>query len=323
METQKLTFFGRALRKTNHLYYKFRYLWPVWYWVLNRKARVRFKKNKRELGDLEKRVSEDLKNNGIATLHISELLGEDIFPALKDLAEAKWNSPEVQNNILPERERALKSGEIGREKFFWVWLGGMPGDAPPQVLNFEDPFIKLSLDEKILQVVSSYLGLSPKFLSYGLQSTLVMPPGSIPKLSQRWHRDPDDKKMCKVFLYLTDVLDEGAGPFMYVAGSHYGGKWRNIFPQIPPVGSYPKDGEVEKIIRKDDVKICLGRAGTLIFCDTSGLHKGGFSTLTRRIMFTADFTSLAHTSTQERRYLKPNPEDTKNLSELAKFATTN
>ena len=38
--------------------------------------------------------------------------------------------------------------------------------------------------------------------------------------SQLWHRDPaNDEHLLKVFVYLTDV-DEGAGPFMYAAGTH-------------------------------------------------------------------------------------------------------
>jgi len=39
--------------------------------------------------------------------------------------------------------------------------------------------------------------------------------------SQLWHRDQDDLHyILKVFVYLSDV-DDGAGPFMYAAGTHF------------------------------------------------------------------------------------------------------
>ena len=76
-----------------------------------------------------------------------------------------------------------------------------------------------------------------------------MPEGSEAVSSQRWHRDPEDRKLCKVFIYLNDV-DENAGHFTYVKGSHYLGKWGKLFPQKPPKGFYPPSGAVENIVSK-------------------------------------------------------------------------
>jgi ectoine hydroxylase-related dioxygenase (phytanoyl-CoA dioxygenase family) len=123
-------------------------------------------------------------------------------------------------------------------------------------------------------------------------STIVVPIDSEAYLSQRWHRDPEDKKLVKVFMYINDV-DEGTGPFTYVVGSQYGGKWRYLFPQRPPAGSYPIQGGVEKIVKQSDIKVCVAPAGTIIFCDTSGLHKGGFSTEKSRLMSMSCFVSSA------------------------------
>lgn len=159
-------------------------------------------------------------------------------------------------------------------------------------LDAENPFIRFSLSKKIHNIAGDYLKLKPLFNSFYLMSTIVVPGGSEEYLSQRWHRDPEDKKLVKVFLYLNDV-DEGTGPFTYIKGSQYGGKWRNVFPQRPPAGSYPPAGEVEKIIPQSDVKICTALAGTIIFCDTSGLHKGGFSTERSRLMSMSCFVSEA------------------------------
>ena len=87
---------------------------------------------------------------------------------------------------------------------------------------------------------------------------------------------------------------------MYIPQSHEGGKWHTVFPQklFAKEGVYPNVGEVERVISTAP-KICTGRAGTIIFCDTTGLHKGGYSTHKERIMFTALYKyNLRHTPPQ-------------------------
>ena len=46
--------------------------------------------------------------------------------------------------------------------------------------------------------------------------------------SQRWHRDPDDDHIVKMFIYLSDVAEE-AGPFEYVRDSAAGGRYGDLF----------------------------------------------------------------------------------------------
>jgi hypothetical protein len=109
-----------------------------------------------------------------------------------------------------------------------------------------------------------------------------------PRDSMLWHRDPEDKRMCKMFIYLTDV-DENSGPFIYVKQSTYGRKYGSYLPQRPPKGYYPVEGAVEKKVEGNDITVCTGKAGTVVFADTSGLHKGGYAKLNKRVMFTAGY----------------------------------
>lgn len=140
--------------------------------------------------------------------------------------------------------------------------------------------------------MNAYLRQWSRFYYYYLGETLPAP-NAEPVGSQRWHRDPEDKRMCKVFIYLTDVDSVEAGPFTYLKGSQEYGDYRAYFPQKFPQGSYPALGAVEKIADPKDIFTCLGKAGTIIFCDTSGLHRGGLSTSISRTMFTAGFSSFA------------------------------
>lgn len=98
-----------------------------------------------------------------------------------------------------------------------------------------------------------------------------------------------------MFLYLSDV-NEHAGPFMYMRHTTWGLKWGNNFRQRPPKGYYPGDDRVEQMIPEKEKMVCTGKVGTIIFCDTTGIHRGGYSTGNQRIMFTAGYVTDASAS---------------------------
>ncbi|MDP3772316.1 MAG: phytanoyl-CoA dioxygenase family protein [bacterium] len=254
-----------------HPYCTVRACFPVWYGVANKEGRMLFEKNKPKLNPVQERIVADLNHSGIA---VSSL--EDLFPGDSPLVILQEAARRY------ERDGVVKSGKQFLQ-FFW--------DLKP-TLDLENPFIKMSLDARVLDTVNSYLHMWAKFYFFSLNRTVPIAAGAKPQQSQRWHRDPEDKKLCKIFLYLNDV-DATAGPFMYVKGSHYGGRWRHLFRQRPPHGSRAPYGEVERRVPSGDILAATGRAGTLIFCDTSGLHKGGYATANERIMYTGVFASAA------------------------------
>jgi ectoine hydroxylase-related dioxygenase (phytanoyl-CoA dioxygenase family) len=147
-----------------------------------------------------------------------------------------------------------------------------------------------------------------KLVYYDL--ALTLPVGeSAPVQSQRWHRDPEEKKICKVFIYLNDV-DENTGPFTFVLGSQYGGKYGHLFPQKTPEGSYPNEEILLKKIDPRDIKLMTAPKGTVIFCDTSGLHRGGYAKTKERLMFTAFFSAPTNS---EKPWYKISKEEKENL----------
>src|SRR5262249_6503443 len=111
--------------------------------------------------------------------------------------------------------------------------------------------------------------------------------------SQRWHRDPEDQHVLKVFVYFTDV-DEEAGPFQYIKGSAEGGRYGGLSPWSKAMSSrlallrrrrlYPSEKWVEKRVDASDVATVTGPAGTVVLCDTSGLHRGGFARSRPRVL---------------------------------------
>ncbi len=296
------------------LYHRIRNSWSIWFYWLNRGPRKFWKLFRpQNISEAQRKIARSLERDGIATADISDLFPDiSFFEDLKKYTLERLNDPAIQDEIISKKE--MNPGKKGEKTFFTYLLGG---DKNLAVGDFENPFLKFVLQDEIIFPAALYLKLAPKFNSFYLMSTMVVPPDFRAYLSQRWHRDPEDKKLVKVFLYLNDV-DEGTGPFTYVKGSHFGGKWRHLFPQRLPAGSYPPDGELEKIVPKEDIKICTARAGTIIFCDTSGLHRGGFSTTKSRLMSMACFVSGA--SVFKTNYERPEKEYLEKLAPLAKFA---
>lgn len=256
------------LRLILHVYFYARHFYPLWL-ILNGKNFFSYKKQKQNLGPTQQRIVQDLQRDGIAVTSLEELFpDEDLLEKLR---------------VYTKNHRA--KAQVGAVKKFldYMW------DNFPD-LDLQNPFIKLALHPKVLGVVNKYMGVYTQLLHFTLNVTRVVNPGTVPVQSQRWHRDPEDKKMCKMFIYLSDV-DKGAGPFVYVKQSQFGGKYWRCFPMRPPVGRYPIAESLEKVVKNEDIRICQGRAGTVIFCDTAGLHRGGYATENERIMFTASYCS--------------------------------
>jgi ectoine hydroxylase-related dioxygenase (phytanoyl-CoA dioxygenase family) len=154
---------------------------------------------------------------------------------------------------------------------------------------------------------------------YDLAITLPIEEGSAPVQSQRWHRDNEEKRMCKMFIYLSDV-DETAGPFTYIPGTVRGQRLGHLFPQRPPEGNYPPEGALGKVVPENERRIMTGRAGTVIFCDTTGLHRGGYATKRERLMYTVFFT--APSWTDKRYYTMPGGKAPAALSIEATYAVS-
>ncbi len=253
-----------------HAYFYLRQFHPIWLF-LNREYRYVYKKYPLKMDATQKRVADELKRDGIVITHLDELFpGTELLRTLQSYTTQRRNQSQV--------------GAV--KKFLEYLWENIPN------LELDNPFMnKAALHPQMLAIVNSYLGMCGQLLHFTLNITKVVDKSSVPVQSQRWHRDPEDKKMCKIFIYLSDV-DEGSGPFVYLPQSHYGGKYWRLFPTRPPVGSYPPEGAMEKIFKPENLKFCTGKAGTVVFADTSGLHRGGYATQKERVMFTASFCPL-------------------------------
>lgn len=304
----------KLLALAGSLYYRLRSADLIRRHVLNRSAIRLYHKYPANLSAAEKSAAESLRDTGLAIAHISDFFPPAVLNELTVYANQRWKNPQVQEKV-KQRDMFMMGDKKIDKNFFLIelWDG-------EYVLDLNNSFLKLSLSSPILNVVNSYLEMLAKFRHYRLQVTIPMPEDMRAYASQQWHRDPEDKKMVRVFLYLNDV-DESAGPFTYLRYSHMGGKHRRLFPQHPPRGTYKLPADVDRFIPKDDVKVCTGKAGTIIFCDTSGLHRGGLAKSNKRFMYTNTYTAPA--SVWPIRYSYPENLETSSLSPTALYAIQN
>jgi hypothetical protein len=162
------------------------------------------------------------------------------------------------------------------------------------VLPSDHPLVTIGLSAPVLHVVSSYLNLWPKLIYADAWYSIPMDPGKRIG-SQQWHRDPEDKQMVKVYLYLSDI-DESAGAMEYILGTSNAMGGRDLeIGQWKAAGAslYPSTEEVERGFPVEQHFFCSGPVGTLLFCDTTGLHRGGISRSRPRIVATWTFVTPA------------------------------
>ncbi len=301
-------------RTHHHLRFKYhgiRMSKPIWRFVTNKKGRALFKKNPQNLDSIQQKILGDLEKNGIAFAHITDIISADEWQELQHYLKTRLEDDAISKQLHASRQYV----HGGEEKYYNIDL------FDQTTIDLEHPTTKWALNEKILGIAAAYMDMYVRFRGARLWVSLPVPEGAKAYASQRWHRDLDDRQLMKTFIYFDDV-DETAGPFHYIRESHAAGRWGHLFPTPFPLGSYPPDGAVDKAIPKEYVVRATGKAGTLIFCDTSGFHKGGYCTKRNRYMLFNLYTSNA-SKHEKLAYRYPPQFNTKGLSPLATYAITN
>jgi hypothetical protein len=260
----------------------------------NRASRRHFSRTEPALDDVQKRIVSELAVDGYSVLPFAEL-----YP---DLRESPWKAIEEQAaQFVAETETGLRDGRealrVRAGKEFVVRLLSYGVE-----LDLDDQWFATCASHRMLDIANTYLGLWSKLEYVDMWYSVPQASDADRIASQRWHRDFNDKHLLKAFLYLVDV-DAGTGPFEYVPGSAPGGRYEDAWPWRPLGENYPPDGELERRIPEDGIRTFTAPKGTLVFCNTSGFHRGGFATDEPRVLATVTYSSPASlASLTERSY---------------------
>lgn len=279
-----------------------------------------FVDNPVQLNDVQTKIVQNLNETGISIINIKELYPDEAW-WLKLSAEAGkfTKSNEVQDYIRRFKNNEDTKGSASdyyAKKYLYRKYNV---DRKKEVIKFDDLFLQFGLEERVLDTVAGYLRTYCKLRMIDLWYNISRGQEQ-PVLSQKWHRDGEDVSLVKIFLYFNDVDNEN-GPFVYVSGSHQKGKYGKLWPPKTIIeqkygGVYPELEEIDTQISNNDIVTCTGKAGTMIFCDTYGLHRGGHCISGDRIAGNWVYTTPASFCGNVTRYEKPDL----NLPDKQKFA---
>jgi phytanoyl-CoA dioxygenase PhyH len=236
-----------------------------------------------ELDDVQQRVLETMRRDGIALVPFQDLFGdEQLWETLR--ADIAGFARHTEDNLAELQAKQKKKSYLIRR----FLKSGTP-------FGLDDRWLRLGLSSRMLDIVNSYRGELTWMIDVDNWYTIPDPGAEDRIASQRWHRDPWDNHIVKVFTYFSDV-DEEAGPFEYLRGSPAGGRNAHLWPWegdevFEAHGLYPPQDEFESTAPAEDVLTATGPAGTMVFADTSGFHRGGWTRSKPRILSYCSYVS--------------------------------
>ena len=214
------------------------------------------------------KIIQDLEKTGISETSVSAFLGDtNTFAQIKE----KMNILKSQENIV-HRAQLLKSGAPIRDrtKFYEFQNKQLFGEG----LSLENSeILDFYLDDLFLDVAEEYLLTKEVRVRNCL--AFYHPENPFPPAnSQNWHRDTEDTKILKIFVYYNDVAEEN-GALWYVRESKHGSKNDKIWPNVGKAKHGYLDLESIMKIPYTDIAKVEGPSGTICFFDANGFHKGG------------------------------------------------
>jgi hypothetical protein len=179
------------------------------------------------------------------------------------------------------RLNGLKGKQQLGHKSFWVSL--LDEDLVNGAFATDHPFVRYALQPSVLRILGDFMHDLPQLSDVLL--TLSQPSGDKPlSYSQLWHLDHDDKRVCKLFIYLTDVRDIKDGPLTFIPAPS-SKSFRNT------IKSHMSDDKVFSKVDRSAVKeIVAPRLSSFIVNTARCLHMGSRIQSDRtRLLYTATY----------------------------------
>lgn len=227
-------------------------------------------------------IVNDLNELGFYKTNIFDLGLEKLFIKNKTFLENLIASEHVR-----QRADRLTSGNPirDRKKFFELQNRQLLGRA----LSLQDEnIIEIYLSDIFLDVANIFLGTDDPKMRNCL--AFYHPQNPFPSsASQKWHRDQEDFKILKVFIYYNDVRKDN-GCLWYTKSSAYGGRNDHIWPNMNGIKGNLDDKAIS-MIPNEDIIALEGAPGTVCFFNSNGFHRGGHAKNGHRLATHACFLS--------------------------------
>ena len=153
-------------------------------------------------------------------------------------------------------------------------------DYPMQTVLACPHILALANHPQLLALASAYIGCIPTISAIILRWSF--PTDAEGAGIQAFHRDSDDWRFLKIFIYLTDVDDE-AGPHVYVRGTHL----TNSTVRLKSFSD-----EAVATAHGDARIVVTGPRGFGFAADTYGVHKGMVPRTKPRLLLQVQYSLL-------------------------------
>ncbi|MBM3549740.1 MAG: hypothetical protein FJX54_22605 [Alphaproteobacteria bacterium] len=223
-------------------------------------------------------LSQSLGDDGCCT--IQALLSQDQAAELRRHFDAR---PCFNAHVVDKSDGVPRRRGEGAETFHY-------GSYPLADILDAPYLLEVANHPQILAVAAKHLGCIPTLYSLNAWWSFGGHGKAAPE-SQTFHRDMDDFRFCTLFIYLTDVGQEG-GPHMFVRRSHRQDLIASYladseaFRRLPEAmragidsegffndGGYGLDPVIETVLAPL-IATLTGPAGTGILANTTAFHKG-------------------------------------------------
>ncbi|HEX9213825.1 MAG TPA: hypothetical protein VF901_25195 [Bradyrhizobium sp.] len=201
---------------------------------------------------------------------VSSLVDRSLAEAVATVADGKVS----RLNELSGRQ------QLGH-KSFWVSL--LDEDLVNGSFSIDHAFVRYALQPAALRIIGDFMHDLPQLSDVLL--TLSQPTPDKPlSYSQLWHLDHDDKRVCKLFIYLTDVRDTADGPLTFIPAP-------SSKPFRNTIKSHMSDDKVFAKVDRSAVKELVAPRLTSFIVNTARcLHMGSRIQSDRtRLLYTATY----------------------------------
>jgi hypothetical protein len=178
------------------------------------------------VSDTQRQICSELSTRGIAIMPLRELIPEDRYALVKNQAIEFSMGSKVSSGI------DYYNGNYRDPSWAHSWRKDclVTKFELDDIVPFSDPLLQLAVSPELLDTVNLYLDFYSRLNQINYWNTNPLKtPDRMRVASQNWHRDPEDRKLVKVFIYYTAV-DENAGPFEYILESRPGQRHEKLWP---------------------------------------------------------------------------------------------
>jgi hypothetical protein len=234
--------------------------------------------SKFSLSKADSLIVEEVRNNGYAVRFLSDFFDPEIIL-------------EIESKAFKQRSLLMSDSKFERRADFEGKSFLRRSSELDNRITLEDPLVQFVVQGRANHIARHYFGQEVKICNIDYWLNLPLENGG-PTSSQKWHRDFEDRRVLKAFVYLTDV-NESNGPLSYLSGSQPGGRYESIFPTRPPLGVVVEDEQLSVVVDPTSLQTFILPRLAVVFADTAGLHRGGYCTSGIRFAFTTTFTTFA------------------------------